>query len=153
MVAIFFIMLCVSVSIQVIARYFFNQTFSWAEEFPIFIFLWVSLTAAAVAYREGSHLSVDYFADKLPKKFQRPLMYINLALSFAFMAIVVYYETRMTISVRESTFVVMKMSKAWGYAGIPVSCILFLIFIVEKFILLIQSPSTDEARTPERIPE
>jgi len=127
-----FIILCLSVSIQVVARYIFNVTFSWGEEFPIFIFLWVSFIAAAVAYRDGSHLSVDFIANRFPLKVQKVIFYANLALSLAFMILLFYFEGQMTISVRQSTFVVIKISKAWCYAGIPLSCLLYIVFIVEN---------------------
>jgi len=127
-----FIILCLSVSVQVVARYIFNVTFGWGEEFPIFIFLWVSFIAAAVAYRDGSHLSVDFIANRFPPKLQKVIFYANLALSLAFMIMLFYFEGQMTISVRQSTFVVIKISKAWCYVGIPLSCLLFMVFIIEN---------------------
>ena len=66
--AIFFILLCLSVTVQVIARYFFNLAFDWGEELPIFLFLWVSFLAAAIAYRDGSHLSVDFIVARVSQK-------------------------------------------------------------------------------------
>ena len=132
--AIAFISLCVSVSIQVIARYVFNHAFGWGEEFPIFIFLWVSFLAAAVAYRDGDHLSVDFIVEKYPPKVRRVVHYTNLLLSLAFMLLIVYFEGQMTWYTRTSTFVVMKISKAFCYVGIPFSCLIMAIFIVEKLI-------------------
>jgi TRAP-type C4-dicarboxylate transport system permease small subunit len=134
LMAITFILLCSSVSIQVIARYVFGHAFGWAEEFPLFIFLWVSFIAAAVAYREGSHLSVDFIADKFPKKIQKVLTYINLLLSLIFIFVLFYYEAKMTLAVRESTFVVMKISKGLCYMGIPLACLIFAVFIIEKIV-------------------
>ncbi len=130
--AIAFISLCVSVSVQVIARYFFNHAFGWGEEFPIFIFLWVSFLAAAIAYRDGSHLSVDFLVEKYPPKIRKIVHYVNLILCLIFMLLIVYFEGNMTWATRTSTFVVMKISKAYCYVGIPLSCLLFAVFIVEK---------------------
>jgi TRAP-type C4-dicarboxylate transport system permease small subunit len=141
--AITFILLCSSVSIQVISRYVFGHAFGWGEEFPIFIFLWVSFIAASVAYREGSHLSVDFVADKFPKGIQKVLVFINLVLSLVFVLVLFYYEAKMTLAVRESTFVVMKISKGLCYVGIPLACLLFAAFIVEKIIKRIR-----ESRVP-----
>lgn len=132
--AVCFIVLCLAVSIQVISRYFFNHAFGWGEEFPIFMFLWVSFLAAAVAYRDGSHLSVDFVVEKLPTKIKKIINYVNLLLSLAFVFIIFYLESQMTFSLSESTFVVMKISKAYCYAGIPVACLLFSVFIIEKII-------------------
>jgi len=132
--AIFFILLCLSVTVQVIARYFFNLAFDWGEELPIFLFLWVSFLAAAIAYRDGSHLSVDFIVALFPKKVRFAIYYINLVLSLGFVLILAYYEGLMTLAARNSTFVVMKVSKASCYVGIPVSCILFAFFIIEKIM-------------------
>jgi len=132
--AIFFILLCLSVTVQVIARYFFNLAFGWGEELPIFLFLWVSFLAAAIAYRDGSHLSVDFIVALFPKKVRFAIYYINLILSLGFVLTVGYYESLMTLAARQSTFVVMKVSKASCYVGIPVSCILFALFIIEKIM-------------------
>lgn len=150
LVGFFFILLSASVSIQVISRYFFNHAFGWGEEFPIFIFLWVSFLAAAISYRDGNHLSVDFVADRLPKKMQRPLTYINLILSLVFVLVLFFYESKMTLLTKDSTFVVMKISKAFCYVGIPISCLLFAVFIIEKLIAHLRSatiqkhpPNTD----------
>jgi TRAP-type C4-dicarboxylate transport system permease small subunit len=132
--AVAFISLCVSVSVQVIARYIFNHAFGWGEEFPIFIFLWVSFLAAAVAYRDGDHLSVDFIVEKYPPKVRRVVHYITLLLSLAFVLLIVYFEGRMTWATRTSTFVVMKISKAFCYIGIPASGLLLAVFIIEKLM-------------------
>lgn len=132
--AFFFILLCVSVSAQVLARYVFNHNFGWAEEFPTFIFLWVSFVSAAVAYRDGNHLSVDFIANKFPRKIQPVIDYINLILCLVFVSVISCYEFEMAWSIRTSTFVVMKISKTFCYIGIPFSGVLFAVFIVERIL-------------------
>jgi TRAP-type C4-dicarboxylate transport system permease small subunit len=77
---------------------------------------------------------VDFVADRFPKKLQRFLIFVNLLLSLVFVLVVFYYESKMTLAVRGSTFVVMKISKALCYVGIPLACLLFAVFIVEKII-------------------
>ena len=132
--AVAFILLCLSVSVQVTARYVFDHAFDWGEELPIFLFLWVSFLSAAVAYRDDSHLSVDFFVARFPRKWQLVIHYISLILSLLFMVTVIYYETTMTKSAMQSTFVVLKVSKACCYVGIPVSCVIFALFIIERIV-------------------
>jgi TRAP-type C4-dicarboxylate transport system permease small subunit len=146
--AIAFISLCVSVSVQVIARYVFNHAFGWGEEFPIFIFLWVSFLAAAVAYRDGDHLSVDFIVEKYPPKLRRWVHYFNLLLCLAFVLLIVYFEGQMTWATRTSTFVVMKISKAFCYAGIPVSALILAVFIIEKLIKPYRNSGSREPEDP-----
>lgn len=140
--AVFFILLCLSVTVQVVARYFFNHAYGWGEELPIILFLWVSFLAAAVAYRDGNHLGVDFIVAKFPRKWRIVIYYVGLLLCLGFVLVVGYYEGLMTLSTRRSTFVVMKFSKAFCYVGIPVSCLLFALFIVERLM-------TTKPRLPE----
>jgi TRAP-type C4-dicarboxylate transport system permease small subunit len=148
--AIAFIALCVSVSVQVIARYVFNHAFGWGEEFPIFIFLWVSFLAAAVAYRDGDHLSVDFIVEKYPPKIRRIVHYVNLSLCLVFVLLLFYFESRMTWSTRTSTFVVMKISKAYCYVGIPVSCLLLAVFIIERLTKRYRPSPNKEPKDSEK---
>jgi len=146
---VFFIVLCLSVSVQVVSRYFFNHNFPWAEEFPIVVFLWVSFVSAAVAYRDGSHLSVDFISQRFPAKAQTFITYTSLILSLIFVLLVSYYELKMTWDVRVSTFVVLKISKAFGYVGIPASCLLFGVFIFERILQQAGLVSEPEASKDE----
>ena len=137
-----FITLCLSVATQVAARYIFNYSFSWSTEFPVFVFLWVSFIAAATAYRDESHLSVTFVYKRFPPKLRGILLYINLFLTLAFFIVTGYSELMIDLSLRESTFVVMKISKLYCYIGIPVACVLFIIFGIEKIYLEIKGESS-----------
>jgi TRAP-type C4-dicarboxylate transport system permease small subunit len=125
--------LCGAVGIQVFARYIFGYSFGWAEEFPIFIFLWTCFIAAAAAYREDRHLGVTLLYDLFPQSFRRTGYYLNLGLSLVFFFFLFYYEMDVSLSMT-STFVTLKFSKAFHYIGIPIACLLFMVFIVEKII-------------------
>jgi C4-dicarboxylate transporter DctQ subunit len=137
-----FIALCISVATQVIARYVFNYSFSWSSEFPVFLFLWVSFIAAAAAYRDNSHLSVTFVYKRFPGKLKKILLYINLILSILFFIIVGYSELMIDLFLRESTFVVMRISKIYCYIGIPVACLLFIVFGIEKIYMEIKGESS-----------
>jgi C4-dicarboxylate transporter DctQ subunit len=128
-----FVLMCGSVTIQIFSRYIFKHSFAWAEEFPIFVFLWASFIAAAAAFRENRHMSVTFFYSLFPPSFQRVARYVSLIMILPFFFFLFYYESQVTRSMG-STFVVLKFSKAFHYVGIPVACILFMVFIVEKII-------------------
>ena len=53
---------------QVFTRFILARPSSWTEELAIFLLIWVSLLAAAVALNRGAHLGIDYFVGKLPPK-------------------------------------------------------------------------------------
>ncbi len=133
-----FAALCISVGIQVASRYIFNVSFGWAEEFPLFIFLWVCFIAAAAAYRQDSHLGVSLVFDRLPIRFRKAARYIELFLTLAFFLVIFYYESDVALSL-SSSFVVLKFPKIYYFIGIPVGALIFIVFVVEKIILQLQA--------------
>jgi C4-dicarboxylate transporter DctQ subunit len=141
-----FAILCGAVGIQVVARYVFSYSFGWAEEFPIFIFLWTCFIAAAAAYREDRHLGVTLLYDRLPRSFRHVAYYINLGLSLVFFFFLFFYELDVSLSVN-STFVTLKFSKTFHYVGIPIACLIFMVFIAEKIIRQVKEER--DAKEPE----
>jgi len=53
---------------QVVTRLVLKNPSTWTEELAIFMLIWVSLLGAAVALGRGSHLGIDYFVGKLPRR-------------------------------------------------------------------------------------
>lgn len=45
--------------IQVITRYFFSYSFSWAEQLVRIFFVWVTLMGISLAGKYGMHISID----------------------------------------------------------------------------------------------
>ena len=133
-----FALLCISVGIQVASRYLFNVSFGWAEEFPLFLFLWMCFIAAAAAYRQDNHLGVSLVFDRMPRRFRKAARYFELFLTLAFFFIIFYYESDVALSLN-SNFVVLKFPKIYQYIGIPVSALIFMILVIEKIINQFQS--------------
>lgn len=51
--------------IQVVARYLFQASFTWAEEVSIIIMLWATWGAACLAVRQCSHLRVRILEERV----------------------------------------------------------------------------------------
>jgi C4-dicarboxylate transporter DctQ subunit len=129
--------LCISVGIQVAARYVFNVSFGWAEEFPLFVFLWVCFIAAASAYRQNSHLGISLVFDRLPVQFRKVARYVELLLTFCLFFVIFYYELNVALTMG-SSFVVLKFPKLYYFMGIPAAALIFMILVVEKVIVQIK---------------
>ena len=91
---------------------------------PLFLFLWVCFLAAAAAYRQNSHLGVSLLYDRLPRGFRKVARYLELLLTLAFFAVILYYELDVALSI-SSNFVVLKFPKIYHFIGIPVSAAIF----------------------------
>ena len=51
---------------NVIARYLFNDSIIWVEEFTQFEMIWITFLGAGLALREGRHVAVEILEDYLP---------------------------------------------------------------------------------------
>jgi C4-dicarboxylate transporter DctQ subunit len=131
-----FAALCISVGIQVAARYIFSVSFGWAEEFPLFVFLWVCFLAAASAYRQNSHLGVSLVFDRLPKGFRKVARYIELLLTFGFSQS--SSITNRTWPVRSLQLRRPEISQVLLFHRYPISAVIFMILVIEKIIVQVK---------------
>ncbi len=87
--------LTVSVFLQVVARYVFNQPPTWTEELARFCQVWIILLAASVAIRKGSHLSVDYLGRFLPPRARTAVALATGALITIYSAVVMVWGVQL----------------------------------------------------------
>jgi len=57
--AVFYAYMAIIVAVEVVRRYVFNASSSWAEETAVYAFIWLAHLAAASAARDRAHLSFD----------------------------------------------------------------------------------------------
>ena len=76
------IILCVQW--QVIGRYIFNDSPTWAEALAMLLVLYVTAFGAAVGVRDGSHVGFETVAQLLPPAGQRALLVVSHALVAVF---------------------------------------------------------------------
>lgn len=116
--------------IQVFLRYFTAlnlRPFAWGDEIIRLTSIWVVFLAASLGVREGSHLNVDFFINKLPSGGIMVLRKIALGIVLVCMVILVWYGTAYTKSNILSMLQNAPISMAWFYAAIPIGCT-FLFF-------------------------
>ncbi|MBO6258316.1 MAG: TRAP transporter small permease [Succinivibrio sp.] len=82
--------LCVLVIVSfstVVSRYIFDSPFMWSEEIQILCFMWISFLGAGVAFRYGSHVSIEVIVDLLPKAVRR---YVELLIGLFVTVLLIY---------------------------------------------------------------
>ena len=55
------------VVVNVIMRYIFSRTISWAEEFTTISFVWCVFLSSAACFRRQKHIGIDIIVERLPK--------------------------------------------------------------------------------------
>jgi TRAP-type C4-dicarboxylate transport system permease small subunit len=112
--------------LQVLLRYFTGaalRPFAWGDEMIRLSSIWIAFLAASIGVREGSHLNVEYFVNKLlPPRGILILKKTTLVIVLVCMAILIKYgiaQARLNMASRLEN---INMSMAWFYAAIPVGC-------------------------------
>jgi TRAP-type C4-dicarboxylate transport system permease small subunit len=120
--------------IQVFLRYFTPvnlRPFPWGDEIIRLSSIWVAFLAASLGVREGSHLNVDFFINKLPPRGVMILKKIAFGIVLACMVLLVYHGTLQTKSNAQSMLQNVPVSIAWFYAAIPIgSAFLFFDYLL-----------------------
>lgn len=65
---VFMLLMLVVLTLQVFTRYVLTFSFSWAEQFARFGFVWLTMAGVSLAAKKGMHLKVDFLPQVLPPK-------------------------------------------------------------------------------------
>ncbi len=70
--------------VQVVARYVFNDSFTWALELTVVCFAWLIFLGISYGIRIGSHIGVDAFVRLLPPRVGRFLAILAVLLCLVY---------------------------------------------------------------------
>ncbi|HAR80546.1 MAG TPA: TRAP transporter small permease [Succinivibrionaceae bacterium] len=81
----------------VVSRYIFDSPLMWSEEIQVLCFMWISFLGAGVAFRYGSHVSIEVIVDLLPKAVRRYVelfigLFVTILLIYVWYLSVVYVQ-------------------------------------------------------------
>ena len=138
-IIVLFTILILVVFSQVVFRYVFNNSLTWAEEMARYLQVWIVFLAAAAAIRTGSHISVDYATHNLSSRYKNFLGIIIAILTILFLGIVTTYGYKLFIQIYHSTqrSPAMQMPMSVAYAAVPVGGLFMLIEAIIVFLKLI----------------
>lgn len=114
---------------QVIYRYGFNGSLSWAEEVVIYSIVCMSFVGASMGVRHGAHISVDVLNALASPAVNRWLHLLSAALGIVFamaMAFLGFQLFSLTLD-RGMLSPAMRMPMAWVYLPIGLSGLLLII--------------------------
>lgn len=121
---------------NVFSRKVIHQSWSFTEELVVAVFVLITLLAAALACREGELVNLNLFTEKLPKKAQTFVLFINTALCVAFTAVLFVYGLQKVITQLENgkrTFV-LNWPEWIFWSFVPIGAACMVLHFVEYFV-------------------
>ena len=136
--AVLFAIMTVILFAQVVSRYVFNHSITWAEELATMMFVWMVYLGCAGAITKRKHLSIEAFVTAMPFKVRKVLLIIDdiifavfaIYLIFPMMAMVQNYAAKGAVSA------ILRFPKAVSYGVMPFCMALIAIRTIPDIIKL-----------------
>lgn len=117
--------------VQVVARYLFSASFTWAEEVSIILLLWSTWGAACLAVKEGVHLRVCILDDRLTPRLSIILRLALNCLAIPFM-VVIALTSKIVIRAMANITLMSLPSLPMNvlYTCVPVGCVMMIYYLL-----------------------
>ena len=118
---------------NVVTRYGFGFSIAWVEEVSLYLMVWIAYLGAGLAMREGRHVAIEAFQDRLPARaVPRVRAAIGLAV-LAFLACLAVLGFRFALFAWDQETPVLEIPAGIPYLAIPVGAVVFGLHFVLVF--------------------
>ena len=138
-------LLIVAVLYQVIGRYVFNDTPTWAESGAVLLVLYVTMLGMAVGVRDAGHIGLESLLVLAPEGLRLKMELLIHALVLVFGALMAYQCSVLAQSVWNYKIPTLGLSEAFKYAPPAMAGGLIVLFSLEHIIALLQGKEVEPA--------
>jgi len=128
---------------NVVGRYGFNSSLTWAAEAAQWLFIGVIFLAIPLAHRSRMHMSISFLTEALPRPLRQVTHFLE-ELVVALSTLMLLFGGTFLIQAMGGTNHVLNLPVWVKFVMIPVSCVLGLIYLAAR--------GFDEGRNPWRAP-
>lgn len=132
------VLLLVAVLYQVVGRYVFNDTPTWAESGAVLLVLYVTMLGMAVGVRDAGHIGLESLLVLAPEKVRMRMELLIHALVFVFGAVMAWNCGVLAHSVWAYKIPTLGISEAFKYIPPAMAGFLVAMFSLEHLIALWQ---------------
>jgi TRAP-type C4-dicarboxylate transport system permease small subunit len=137
------ILLIAAVLYQVIGRYVFNDTPTWAESGAVLLVLYVTMLGMAVGVRDAGHIGLESLLVLVPEKVRlRMELFIHFLVTI-FGLVMAYNCAVLAESVWAYKIPTLAISEAFKYAPPAIAGGLIALFSIEHIIALIHNEEVE----------
>lgn len=132
MLLVFLIVLVVVTFLQVLCRFVIRIPVVWSEEVVRMSFVWLIFLGAAIAIKEGTHLTLDMLVSAFSEKGQQFMRIIVLIIILIAAGALLYAGSSYVIRNIGITAVTMPIPSNFVYVSAPISALLMIFFSIEQ---------------------
>lgn len=139
------VLLIVAVLYQVIGRYIFNDTPTWAESGAVLLVLYVTMLGMAVGVRDAGHIGLESFLVLAPAAVRRKMELLIHALVGVFGVVMAWQCAVLALSVMGYKIPTLGVSEAFKYAPPAIAGVLVAMFSLEHILAILQGKDVEPA--------
>ena len=137
----FYVMLVITMAIEVLRREIFSYSSIWGEEIVRYSFIYLAWIGAAAAVKERAHIRIDVVMHYLGPR-AKALLYIFGDIVMFLVALVALYWSLETVHVSlnfGSVTAGLRISQAWFLMAVPVGFTLIVWRLIQSFLRDVKS--------------
>ena len=132
------IVLIACVQYQVVGRYVFNDTPTWAEALALLLVLYITALGVAVGVRDAGHIGMDSIISLLPEGMRLKLEIIIHILVGIFGALMAYNGYIWAVLKWNDQKPMLPIPSSMDYVPLIIAGVLVVLFTIEHVIALVQ---------------
>ena len=130
---------------QVIGRYVFNDTPTWAEALALVLVLFVTAFGVAVGVRDAGHIGLESMVSLLPEKWQHRIEILIHVLVASFGALMVYGGWIWMVAKWNEKKPMLPITDGIDYLPVVIAGALIVLFSIEHIIALARGTVVEPA--------
>ncbi|SLN31574.1 Sialic acid TRAP transporter permease protein SiaT [Roseovarius albus] len=133
---IFYVMLVITMAIEVLRREVFSYSSIWGEEIVRYSFIYLAWIGAAAAVKERAHIRIDVIMHYIPPR-AKALLYIFGDLVMFIVAIIALYWSFEAVHISAKFGSVtdgLRISKVWFLMAVPAGFGLMIWRLLQSFV-------------------
>lgn len=136
---------------NVVARYVFDSSLTWASELTIYLFLWSVFFGAAYCFKEDAHISISILLDLLPPPAAKIIMLLSHGITFVYLSAVAFfgYQYLQFVVELDERSIDLEIPMWIPYLVIPIAFGFAAYRVGEKFVEILRTPASDVVRMSE----
>lgn len=133
-IIVFMLSIVVIITMQMIWRYVLTSPLGWTGELSRYLFIYMSLLAAAIGIRKKVHIGVDFVVERLPQRLEKLLGIFSYLIIIVFMIYLFIYGARLSQETMLQTSPTLGVPMGYMYLVLPLFAVLVVIFCIEQLV-------------------
>ncbi len=129
--------------VNVIARYIFESSLTWAGELTIYLFLWSTFFGAVYCFKKDAHIAVDVFLDKANPALKKLLILLTLLISAIYVGAIAYFGYQYVLLYIDLGEISVDLNiPLWiPYVVVPISFAFSTVVLLYKIVEVFKTPA------------